>query len=982
MQKKFKFSFRVTQKNMNSVRNNIFGAKTQFNIKGLYPSDDTLSGHYAKKSLNNLRNFIVNSKPILTFTPTIDMSAGPGGQDSNKFIQFGVMPQYGFQTLNLQPYLSVVKVKQDLSNVNRYDTDPQIAVFPLTKYDAIGQPTFTIHPYIPYQVQIGFDIDQENKQVISSVSINNMFKNRLRPQFTRWYFSISGEKGYDTGNATANTLMSLPFQVYPVGILQNPVRLTSTSRFDARQLNGLTAWHRSVNPSGSDKVYCLGRWSTTGTDTSFIQSLFGTTGNSQYGLKFVGQGFGKIASTDGSDNLQILTDFNQQDTDGRFKNIRRLGDYGPVGYNYLSSYQDMISQKRDGRIIRDTAQKKTNVIDKGLYISSPSNKSLPQDINAYSVFTSTWMQKIYPSMSNFYYGNYPGTPYNSVLVHMPWAMWESQTNKLLIAPIVVGPLRCSRANTGLYNKFATHSITGSSLSRAIPNQLGPSNPKAPKYKFGIAYMTSSGTKFYFDDSFTGLTGANKNIRINGYDYNFYSMTKRGTSAKLYVNNFPFAVVDDLSESMSGDLNANMTFNHAIFTSYSAGNLIYPGVVRLNASNVALDNLSVSGWRQELQFPVQMMDFSLWSEVTMQIAKLSNIIMSKKTGNVTLDYISTRKTITDDQNTISLTAASTDVVFDFNYLMTVTAFTPPTNLNYNSVSRISSYDVSVPFKVKGGKISQIIYDKGTKQGTPGFQYYVVTARRFLNDASILYVGQTATDHLNRMDNISQQKFFVDNYFTSAPGRPAFKAMWNKNSSFYLSNSALTRGDYRIGMVEDLNYSHCATTGQDYYTNVYSTLRQNFVYSTTGNYSQNWVDSRFAFGPSVQECYIQFKINVPISYFNSPASRSQLMTLTDNFVPYNISLYPSTAFVNLRGYPSFSTSSTSVSAFGYNGNGYRGYQKNVIYSYGAVTRSMTGNAVSTSAAPVLGGMWKALQTNDTLAISNISLGTGMKIRFEVV
>jgi len=79
-------------------------------------------------------------------------------------------------------------------------------------------------------------------------------------------------------------------------------------------------------------------------------------------------------------------------------------------------------------------------------------------------------------------------------------------------------------------------------------------------------------------------------------------------------------------------------------------------------------------------------------------------MSKKTGNVTLDYISTRKTITDDQNTISLTAASTDVVFDFNYLMTVTAFTPPTNLNYNSVSRISSYDVSVPFKVKGGKIS--------------------------------------------------------------------------------------------------------------------------------------------------------------------------------------------------------------------------------------------------------------------------------------
>jgi len=112
-------------------------------------------------------------------------------------------------------------------------------------------------------------------------------------------------------------------------------------------------------------------------------------------------------------------------------------------------------------------------------------------------------------------------------------------------------------------------------------------------------MTSSGTKFYFDDSFTGLTGANKNIRINGYDYNFYSMTKRGTSAKLYVNNFPFAVVDDLSESMSGDLNANMTFNHAIFTSYSAGNLIYPGVVRLNASNVALDNLSVSGWRQEL-----------------------------------------------------------------------------------------------------------------------------------------------------------------------------------------------------------------------------------------------------------------------------------------------------------------------------------------------------------------------------------------------
>jgi hypothetical protein len=125
-----------------------------------------------------------------------------------------------------------------------------------------------------------------------------------------------------------------------------------------------------------------------------------------------------------------------------------------------------------------------------------------------------------------------------------------------------------------------------------------------------------------------------------------------------------------------------------------------------------------------------MDFSLWSGTNMRLAKLTNIILSKKTGNVTLDQISARKTATDDENVMSFDWSDADIMFDLNRVIPVTRYAPPTGLGYDSVSRITSYDVSLPFKVKGGKISDITYDKGTKQGTPGYEYYAVTVNRYL------------------------------------------------------------------------------------------------------------------------------------------------------------------------------------------------------------------------------------------------------------
>jgi len=42
-----------------------------------------------------------------------------------------------------------------------------------------------------------------------------------------------------------------------------------------------------------------------------------------------------------------------------------------------------------------------------------------------------------------------------------------------------------------------------------------------------------------------------------------------------------------------------------------------------------------------------MDFNYWSNTNYRLAKLSNIALSKKTGNLTIDFISARKTIVDD-----------------------------------------------------------------------------------------------------------------------------------------------------------------------------------------------------------------------------------------------------------------------------------------------------------------------------------------------
>jgi hypothetical protein len=175
------------------------------------------------------------------------------------------------------------------------------------------------------------------------------------------------------------------------------------------------------------------------------------------------------------------------------------------------------------------------------------------------------------------------------------------------------------------------------------------------------------------------------------------------------------------------------------------------------------------------------------------------------------------------------------LFDLNYVLPVTRYAPPSGLRFDSVSRIARYDVSVPFKIKGGRINNVTYFKGVKQGSPGFEYYVVSVQRFLGDPNILYIGQTATDHQNRMDSVTEQKGFTDLYFVNRPGRPPFKSMWSTGSSFFSSNTGLSRGNYRIGMTEDLDYSHSSAVGLDYYTNVYSMLRSEFVYSTTGNFS---------------------------------------------------------------------------------------------------------------------------------------------------
>jgi hypothetical protein len=71
----------------------------------------------------------------------------------------------------------------------------------------------------------------------------------------------------------------------------------------------------------------------------------------------------------------------------------------------------------------------------------------------------------------------------------------------------------------------------------------------------------------------------------------------------------------------------------------------------------------------------------------------------------------------------------------------------------------------------------------------------------------------------------------------------------------------------------------------------------------------------------------------------------------FNPYDVTLFPSTGYTNLNQYPS----TTSISAYGYYGSGaYRGYEKNVIYSYAAAYSGSTGSV----SLPATGGMWKAL------------------------
>jgi len=51
-------------------------------------------------------------------------------------------------------------------------------------------------------------------------------------------------------------------------------------------------------------------------------------------------------------------------------------------------------------------------------------------------------------------------------------------------------------------------------------------------------------------------------------------------------------------------------------------------------------------------------------------------------------------------------------------MSARRFAPPSSLLYNSGSRISVYDVSVPFKIKGDIINDVSYVKSNKKGTPG------------------------------------------------------------------------------------------------------------------------------------------------------------------------------------------------------------------------------------------------------------------------
>jgi hypothetical protein len=91
-----------------------------------------------------------------------------------------------------------------------------------------------------------------------------------------------------------------------------------------------------------------------------------------------------------------------------------------------------------------------------------------------------------------------------------------------------------------------------------------------------------------------------------------------------------------------------------------------------------------------------------------------------------------------------------------------------------------------------------------------------------------------------------------------------------------------------------------------------------------------------------------------------------------------MYPLTGLGNVYGYPSV----TSVSAFGYNQAGERGNDHDVLYSYAAVTASVTRDAASTSASPILGGMWKAIDTDGTLSVSDIRVAQGIKVTFEVL
>lgn len=927
----------------------------------------------------------------MTLLPQNTMSPGQGGEDRNKFIQFGVMPQYGFNTLNLQPYMAIVKQKNSITSSNRYDRSPQIAVFPLNKYDVRGDPTFSINPYIPYQMQVSMDINELNKSVSMSVLINNLYKNSSNPQYSRWYFSISGGAGYQTSSSRINNILDLPYYVYPVGLLQQTrgINVLSAS-YDSTQFRALTAWYNSIN--ATDTLACLGRWSSSrdliDTDNSFIRSLFGSTAGN-YGVRYMVNGSSKFPDPAAGDNLQLSTDFYQQDIDSAFKNVRVLGQFGPIGYNYLTQRQQILSKKRDGRLIRDTAQKITDKIDKGLFVASPSDKTDMQSINLSSTLTMSWWQKVYAGLGNYYYPhsgpfgsflqNNTNYPYNTIIFHMPWVVWNAADNSLLLAPVIVGPLRRTSTQGYVYDLFASHAITGAATSvrQMLPVQLGADDKKAPSTKFGIAHKGRGGTQFFFDNSYTGLTGS-QSFSVAYNDNNFYRLQKNGTTAKLFVNNFPVRVIDSLSSSYSRNQQVYMTFNHSICVQPSGTGFIYAGDVDTGFTrDVTLDNMSVHGWRQQLQFPISLMDMNIWSNINHQLAKLTNIAICKKTGNVSIDFMSAKKTTTDDQLKIDFDYSDSDQIFDINYSMSARRFAPPSSLLYNSGSRISVYDVSVPFKIKGDIINDVSYVKSNKKGTPGSQYYTLTVNRYMDDVPMVYLGQTGTDDVNRMNTLDQWKAFTDNYLNdSIPGGQTFKQMWSNGSSFLASNSRLSRG-YQIGMTEDVLLSHCARTGLDYYVNVYSTLANNFVYSQSGH-SQNWQDSRFTFDSSVTGKYVQFKIDIPVSMFN--ADQTPFTPIRGSFNAYDISFYPTTGLINQYGYPS----TTSLSAYGYYGvsgdMSYRGYQKDVIYSYAAVRRSNTRQYLSTD--PATGGMWKALQIGNTLGINNMTLGNGLKFKFRQV